>query len=39
MTFRCEWWNPQDGKARSCDLPPGEECPYHYVGGCYEDDE
>ena len=36
--FKCEFWNPQEGKARSCDLGTDDECPYP-TGGCYEDDD
>jgi hypothetical protein len=38
MSWTCEFWNPKQGKARSCDLAPGEECPYTHYGGCYEDE-
>jgi len=38
MSWTCEFWNPKNGKARSCDLTGNEECPYP-SGGCYESDD
>lgn len=38
MTWTCEFWNPQPGKATTCDLTGDNICPYP-TGGCYEDDE